>query len=288
MAFIGYNKSGAIVMDSFNRQQFIIPGSLPFLEIRTTTDSILPYAEHFHSSFSLGLIHAGRTRFSLGKDTYVAESGDIVLIAPEQTHSCNPVEKMPRSYQMAHLDASWFHGSLGMTLYQQEGLRVAEPLVRDTELFAKVRDLFAMARAETAATGLVLTALLTKMHSRYQCFLPAPAAQRPAAAALTERSVTERVLAGEYSVSKLAQSAGVRRESFSRFFRRTTGLPPSSYLHCLRLEYGRHLLQEGCSVAEAAAATGYVDQSHFHRMFVRYCSVTPGCYRKNQSHPYKK
>lgn len=56
----------------------------------------------------------------------------------------------------------------------------------------------------------------------------------------------------------------------------------------MRLEEGRRLLRRGMSIAEAAAASGYVDQSHFHRMFVRFFSVTPGCCQKGESHPYKK
>lgn len=149
------------------------------MEIRATADSVLPYAEHFHSSFSFGLILAGRTCFSLGKKTYVAEAGDIVLIAPGQAHSCNPVGERPRSYRMAHIDPLWFHGSLGLELCRKDGLRVATPLIRDAELFAEACDLFDMACAGTVMTEPVLTALLTKMHGRHQCFLPAPEAQRP-------------------------------------------------------------------------------------------------------------
>ncbi|CAK7034295.1 MAG: HTH-type transcriptional activator RhaR [Desulfovibrio sp.] len=280
------------VMKPATQQSFTIPGPSPLLEIRTTIGSVLPYAEHFHSSFSFGLILDGRTCFSLGKEKQVAETGDIVLVAPDLVHSCNPVGEA-RSYRMAHVDAVWFHEYLGMELYQECGLRVAVPLIRDAELFAEAYDLLDAACADTAEIGTGLTALLTKMQARHQCFLPAQEALERNAAPLadistTDSSMMERILEGDYSVSELAHSAGVRRESFSRSFHRATGLPPSHYLHCLRLEHGRRLLREGCSVAEAAIASGYVDQSHFHRMFVRYCSVTPGCYRRKQSHPYKK
>lgn len=270
------------------RQQFILPNLEPISEIRTTLDSTLPYAEHFHSSFSFGLILGGHTRFFLGKEAYLAEAGDIVLIAPEQVHSCNPVGKVARSYQMVHVDAAWFHEYVGMLLYKQRGLRVAKPLIRNIGLFAEARALLDAVCAGYAVTGHDLAKLLIKMNTLHQCFLPPSDAPGRNASPLTESFVAERIMVGDYSVSALAHAAGLRRESFSRSIHRTTGLPPSCYLHCLRLQYGRHLLQEGRSIAEAAIASGYVDQSHFHRMFVKYCSVTPGNYRKNQSHPYKK
>ena len=87
-------------------------------------------------------------------------------------------------------------------------------------------------------------------------------------------------------VTSLARRAGLRRESFSRAFRRTAGLPPKAWLHCQRLEKARALLRQGKSIAEAALAAGYADQSHFHRMFVKFYSVTPGCYQRGRSHSY--
>lgn len=278
-------------------QQFTLPNVLPLLEIRETVNSTLPYAEHFHSSFSLGLILAGRTCFSLGKERHVAETGDIVLIAPGEAHSCNPVGA-PRSYLMAYLDAAWFHEHMGTLLHREHGVRIRKPLVRDGELFVRVREIFDAVRAgsfpaapscaDPATVEQRLTNLLLRMQARHQCFLPASNAQGRNDPARTIRPIADKIMAGDYSIGELAHRAGVRRESFSRSFHRTTGLPPSNYLHCLRLEYGRRLLREGCSIAQAAVAAGYVDQSHFHRMFLKYCSVTPGCYRKNRSHPYKK
>ena len=275
-------------MKTFPRQQFVLPGIGPILEIRTTLDSTLPYAEHFHSSFSFGLILSGRTRFFLGKEAHLAEVGDIVLVAPEQVHSCNPVGKGSRSYQMTHVNAEWFHRHMGLILHQQQGICIKKPLIRDAGLFAEAQALLDAVCAGSAENENDLAELLSKMHTLHQCFLPVVNTSGRDASALAESFLAERIMEGASSVSALAHAAGVRRESFSRSFRRTTGLPPSNYLHCLRLEYGRHLLQEGRSIAEAAIASGYVDQSHFHRMFVKYYSVTPGNYKKSQSHPYKK
>lgn len=278
------------------RQAFFFPRQGPVLEVRTTLDSALPYAEHFHSSFSFGFILAGGTRFFLGKEAYLAQAGDIVLIDPEQVHSCNPIDGGLRSYHMAHLDAEWFHRRLGDGLYgqddlQQDGLRVVVPLVRDSELSAQARALLEATCSDSAVSEQAWMELLVTLHTRHHCFAPQAhhvQSWKQSALALAEDDITEQIMQGDYSISALARAAGVRRESFSRSVQKVTGLPPSSYLHCLRLEHGRHMLQEGCSIAEAASAAGYVDQSHFHRMFVKYCSVTPGRYRKNKSHPYKK
>lgn len=270
------------------RQQFLIPENGPLLEIRTTLDSALAYAEHFHTSFSFGLILAGRTCFSLGKEKYLAESGDIVLVAPEQVHSCNPVGKMPRSYHMLHVAASWFHKRLGMELFQKRNLGITRPLIRDVALFSRALALIDTLKAGSVTPEADLRALLVRMQTLHHCFSPAVETSGSRTRVLPDSSITPQMIAGDYSISDLARDAGLSREGFSRSFHRDTGLSPGRYLHCLRLEHGRHLLRQGSSVVEASLASGYYDQSHFHRMFTKYCSVAPGSYRRNRSHPYKK
>ena len=273
------------------RQHFLVPENAPFLEIRTTLNSVLPYAEHFHSAFSFGLILAGKTCFSLDGQKLMAEKGDMVLIAPWQAHSCNPIDGVPRSYHMMFIDDAWFREHVGSALEMRDGRRVREPVIKDSALFALASaQVDALASAGHDAAN-ALADLLLKLHEQHGCF--APSAREGSCATLLPGdsrlpwSGEEHETQG-LSVSRLANSAGVRRESFSRAVRRRTGLPPISYLHCLRLEKGRRMLRQGRSIAEAAAASGYVDQSHFHRAFVRFFSVTPGCYRKGGSHSYKK
>lgn len=257
------------------------------MEIRTTAESTLPYAEHFHSSFSLGLILAGHTIFSLGKEKYRAEQGDIVLIAPGQAHSCNPLENNPRSYHMAYIDPSWLHSRVCAKLHLGTNPRVLKPVIKNPELFAEAIAMIGAINSGPATVEQRLEEIFAKLHALYGCFASGTGAGRfreplPLAAG------AEQIMAGHCPVSWLAQKAGLRRESFSRSFHRLTGLPPSRYIHCLRLERGRQMLRRGSSIAEAAAACGYVDQSHFHRAFVKYYSVTPGGYCKSRSHPYNK
>lgn len=256
------------------QQHFFVPQHAPFLEIRTTLHSEIPYAAHFHSAFSLGLILEGKTRFSVTNAEHRAETGDIVLIAQGQAHSCNPMDG-PRGYHMLLIDVAW----IGEDMTAE--LTACPPLIRDAALFSRaVRVVDALLAGREDASPL-LSELLMALRTRYG-----------RAAMRNERVLPWPGLQGMAdpppSVAKLAREAGMRRESFSRAIRQKTGLPPSRYLHCLRLEKARRLLQQGKSIVEAALAAGYADQSHFHRMFVKFCAVTPGRYRSGMSHSYKK
>jgi AraC-like DNA-binding protein len=56
------------------------------------------------------------------------------------------------------------------------------------------------------------------------------------------------------------------------------GLAPYEYILAARIEECRKLLSAGISIAEAAARTGFCDQSHLNRHFKRIVGITPGKY----------
>lgn len=263
------------------RQHFFVPHRAPFLELRTTLDSTLSYAEHIHSAFSLGLIIQGKTLFTLDGTQYLAEEGDIVLIAPGSVHSCNPFGG-PRGYHMLLIDETWAKECMA------DGLAPCLALVRDATLFPKAVAVMDAICADQENAVEMLADLLRELQARHGRSATGCQTRSHLLPVLndTENSVYEG--SATPSVSMLARAAGMRRESFSRAVRRTTGLPPSRYVHCLRLEKARRMLRQGKSIIETALDAGYTDQSHFHRVFVTFCAVTPGRYRSGMSHLYKK
>ncbi len=60
-------------------------------------------------------------------------------------------------------------------------------------------------------------------------------------------------------------------------------VPPHTYQTLTCLRYARKLLQQGLTIADVAAQTGFFDQSHFTNTFKRYVGVTPGRYADTRS-----
>ena len=284
------------------QQTFTSPDKYPYLEVRTTLQSTLPYAEHFHSAFSFGLILEGGTCFTLMGQPHKALKGDIALIAPGIPHRCNPLDGKARSYHMAYFEASWFAQHICRPLGIADVYAVTKPVVSDPALFQQgLAALEDFCRGEDGAEARFV-AMFTQLQTAYGCLASITEADKradsPIAAANLLLSTGNATTADETGqpnadhapdlapVTSLARRAGLRRESFSRAFRRTAGLPPKAWLHCLRLDKARALLRQGKSITEAALAAGYADQSHFHRMFVKFYSVTPGCYQRGRSHSY--
>ena len=77
-------------------------------------------------------------------------------------------------------------------------------------------------------------------------------------------------------VFELAAAVNLSASRFAYLFRRDTGLPPARYLHRLRMERARVLLERTfLTVKEVMAFVGVNDPSHFSRDFRRYHGVPP-------------
>ncbi len=69
------------------------------------------------------------------------------------------------------------------------------------------------------------------------------------------------------SSATLERLTGLSRFELARQFRKCLGTSPHRYATMRRLDRARRLIAAGASLAEAAAACGFADQSHMTRQF---------------------
>lgn len=85
-------------------------------------------------------------------------------------------------------------------------------------------------------------------------------------------------------VGHMAERAGLTLRTFGRRFRAATGYRPMEYVHIVRVEKAKRLLElsdEG--VDDVGLAVGYEDPSSFRRLFRRRTGMTPAAYRRRFS-----
>ena len=82
-------------------------------------------------------------------------------------------------------------------------------------------------------------------------------------------------------VTAMVQLSGLAERSFKRRFQQATGMSPLEYVHTLRLEEAKQMLETNDHSIEAIAnEVGYGDAGFFSRLFRRQVSLTPAQYRK--------
>jgi len=116
--------------------------------------------------------------------------------------------------------------------------------------------------------------------------------QQPFASLLVARQVTDALIANcqqwiaaHYTepspVAAMTKLSGLPQRSFIRRFSKATGMSPLDYIHSLRLEEAKQMLETGDLPVEAIAnEVGYEDASFFGRLFRRKVGLTPAQYRR--------
>jgi transcriptional regulator GlxA family with amidase domain len=85
----------------------------------------------------------------------------------------------------------------------------------------------------------------------------------------------------ESPVSQMVALSGLPERTFKRRFTQATGMSPLEYVHTLRLEEAKQMLEAGDEPVEAIAVeVGYQDASFFGRLFRRKVALSPAQYRR--------
>jgi AraC-like DNA-binding protein len=79
----------------------------------------------------------------------------------------------------------------------------------------------------------------------------------------------------------MVRLSGLSERTYVRRFTKATGMSPLDYIHALRLEEAKQILEtQDLPVEAVALEIGYQDNGFFGRMFRRRVGMTPGQYRR--------
>ena len=82
-------------------------------------------------------------------------------------------------------------------------------------------------------------------------------------------------------VAAMASHSGLKPRTFARRFRAATGYLPMEYVHDLRIEEAKQIIETGaCGLDDVGYAVGYEDPTFFRRLFKRKTGLTPAAYRR--------
>ena len=82
-------------------------------------------------------------------------------------------------------------------------------------------------------------------------------------------------------VTAMAGHSGLAGRTFARRFQAATGRRPIDFVHALRIEAARGMIETGGSALDDVGyAVGYEDPTFFRRLFKRTTGLTPAAYRR--------
>jgi AraC-like DNA-binding protein len=250
----------------------------------TVAETAHSFPRHSHDRFGVGVIVAGGHRSSSGRGVVEARANDAIMVNPGEVHDGSPLDERGRAWRMLYFEPPILAAvAVELNGVAAREIELTQPAIHDPLLKVLFERLFAVSvEAQTVPDDLVreetmlaLLGYLIRTHSTTQTRSRLAQSLGPIARA---RARIDDDPSSPLTLTDLAADAGMSRFQLLRGFAHETGLPPHAYRMQRRVILARQLIARGVALADAAATSGFADQSHMTRAFARLLGITPANY----------
>jgi AraC-like DNA-binding protein len=230
------------------------------------------FSPHRHDSYAIGITLAGVQTFYYRGAARHCLPGQCHILHPDEIHDGAAGTDEGFAYRILYIDPYLVQDALGgrsLPFVRNPVVDLAAPQSNTlSAIWAMEREIDDIGRTDIiAAVADILLAASSDAPI-------APTALR-LPGLLRVRSLIAARPADRYPVGELERVADLDRWSLARQFRAAFGTSPSRFRTLRQLDSVRRLVISGSSLADAALAAGFADQSHMSRQFKRAYGLTP-------------
>ena len=253
---------------------------LPFLELRHS-NSNMHYKKHFHDTFSLGVNKRGESTYMNSEVVYTLKQNRLSIINPNTVHACNASTEVLNEYYMMYLDTVWCANIQNLINDSVTAFTpVSTHMLENEEFYLEYVALCDYLFEEHS--------VLDKEDSLINFFLKffALFLEESRSVVVDEKFEQMVTYLDEHykeniTLDELSQHFELNTFYIIRLFTSQMNLTPRAYLINVKINKAKEFLQQGYSIVDTALECGFVDQSHFHRNFLKIVATTPKEYRLN-------
>ena len=238
------------------------------------------FPRHTHDEFGLGYLVDGMQKSWSGRGHVESQAGDIITVNPGELHDGIGRKGSPRHWRMLFLAPETIERITGQWEQKHE---LHYPVLRDKRKQAIVAQAISALTCDDPDLDHIEERLLLALRAMID---PASEAQLIKIRSCAVKRVVERIeeeSALPLNLSDYAVTAQMSRYQILRHFSAEVGTTPHAFLLQHRVKQARLHKRTGISLADAAIASGFADQSHMTRSFVRQLGITPGSYMRAQA-----
>lgn len=242
--------------------------------------SAVTFPRHMHDQYGIGLITRGAQKSLSGRGMVEASAGNLITCNPAEVHDGTPARQEERAWTMLYFDPEPVSQAVAdITGNTGVAFEFESPSITDLRMAGMFRELFiaitSPAEREYGGTQEALLELLASMTRQTPSLSAAPEKNIARVKARIDDDPAEAT-----SLLELAGNEGLSCFQLLRGFRKAVGLTPHAYRVQRRLHLARLMIIDRTPLAHAAAASGFADQSHMTRLFVRSYGLSPGAYAR--------
>lgn len=249
------------------------------LELIHGSYSAHAYPRHTHDEYTISIITRGAETFEIGGLVQQVGVGGVIMLNPGQPHSNYSSAPGGYAFRTFYVPRELMPVASGSTIRRGETPLFRSAIYGRCRFFLPLLRLHKQLEREPSAIDqrVSLTVLFRQLLAAY-------GTDGETLPSLEHRAVRR---AREYldihfmepvRLEQLGQAVRLSPFHLLRTFSEQVGMSPAEYQTAVRLSHAKHLLRQGCRIAEVAADVGFVDQSHLTRRFKNAMGVTPGQY----------
>jgi AraC-like DNA-binding protein len=237
------------------------------------------FAPHRHDAYAIGITLRGVQSFGYRGTTQHSETGCAFVIHPDETHDGHAGTDEGFGYRIMYVAPRLISEALGSRALPF----VRDAVTRESILHRTIRA--ALEAFDAPIEDLHFDDVIARLADTLAACDPAPRridARAESAVRIAQASLDDaRALPSSETLERLT---GLTRFELARQFRRCRGTSPHRYATMRRLDRARRLIAADTSLADAAAASGFADQSHMTRQFKKAYGIAPGEWRALTRH----
>ena len=230
---------------------------------------------HWHEAIEFVYVLGGSLRFSLNSHTFIARSGDLVIVNSAMVHSFSPTDEGADYYFLVADDKFFRTNDLygESTVFDHlvstdEAKRLFGEIINEAQRGDEYSDI------ATLSTLMSLFIYLNRHHAS-----GAEKAHQPDKKKIVMVRGALLYIQEHYkeklTVGKIAEALHFSKSYLSHAFKEITHTSLISYINLLRCQNARAMMLDGSSIAEAALECGFSELSYFTRVFKKTLGTLP-------------
>ena len=241
------------------------------------------FTRHTHRTLCLGIIEEGVRIYCCRQQRYEVIPGQVFIIPPQEAHTCSTNEQEFHTYRLLFVSPdllAMIIGDAGKDIHSQ--LLFNELVIDNKKAFDQLNNLHSVLESnETRLTkqSFIISVVSNLIEQYTNVIFDFSMNCQHAKNIERIRIFIEEHYWKCFSLADIAQIIYLNPFYLLRTFSQILGVPPHIYQQQVRIRHAKQLLAQKVPIAEVASHTGFVDQSHFTRVFKKIVGMTPGEYR---------
>lgn len=252
------------------------------IEAYNLSGIVQKFPNHFHEYYVIGFVEGGKRHLWCKGEEYDLTCNDLILFNPRDNHYCAPINGEILDYRAINISTEVMQKMAKEITGKDFIPYFIHNVVYQSELSQSLNDLYnaILNHAPKLQKEEAFFFLLDQVFQEHVMPFDEISITEPNQQIKTLCDYMENHYADNIQLDDLLLMTNFSKSYLLRSFTRQIGVSPYRYLQTIRIDRAKKLLEKGIPPIDAAALTGFADQSHFTNFFKEFIGLTPKQYQR--------